>query len=115
MNRLDVESWQSRPHLPRSILRERTGWMGVFGEVARRSNFPELSCFCLLETQLPRPPDEEKNNHLIECGISYAQYLSIDHSMFILGITRAVQSQLQSKSIAQRIRNLISSNQRSQA
>ncbi|XP_022751174.1 uncharacterized protein LOC111299915 isoform X2 [Durio zibethinus] len=77
MNRLDVESWQSRPHLPRSILRERTGWMGVFGEVARRSNFPELSCFCLLETQLPRPPDEEKNNHLIECGISYAQYLSI--------------------------------------
>ncbi|XWS41719.1 hypothetical protein CRYUN_Cryun17cG0106900 [Craigia yunnanensis] len=32
---------------------------------------------CLLKTQLPRPADEEKNNHLVECGICYAQYLPI--------------------------------------
>ncbi|KAK8673062.1 hypothetical protein V6N13_111418 [Hibiscus sabdariffa] len=32
---------------------------------------------CLLNTQLPRPADEEKNNHLDECGICYAQYLPI--------------------------------------
>ncbi|KAE8715758.1 Zinc ion binding, putative isoform 2 [Hibiscus syriacus] len=32
---------------------------------------------CLLNTQLPRLADEEKNNHLDECGICYAQYLPI--------------------------------------
>ncbi|GMI67996.1 hypothetical protein like AT5G65740 [Hibiscus trionum] len=32
---------------------------------------------CLLNIQLPRPADEEKNNHLDECGICYAQYLPI--------------------------------------
>ncbi|XP_021274390.1 E3 ubiquitin-protein ligase FANCL isoform X2 [Herrania umbratica] len=32
---------------------------------------------CLLETQLPRPPDKEENNLLVECGICYAQYLPI--------------------------------------
>ncbi|XVF61427.1 hypothetical protein PTKIN_Ptkin08bG0128400 [Pterospermum kingtungense] len=32
---------------------------------------------CLLKIQLPRSTDEQKNNHLVECGICYAQYLPI--------------------------------------
>ncbi|KAB2617649.1 E3 ubiquitin-protein ligase FANCL-like [Pyrus ussuriensis x Pyrus communis] len=33
---------------------------------------------CLLETQLPTPPDVEKNDHQVECGICYAQSLPIE-------------------------------------
>lgn len=35
----------------------------------------------LLETQLPRPPDHEKNNQQVECGICYAQFLPIDEEL----------------------------------
>ncbi|KAM1315333.1 hypothetical protein ACFX10_018922 [Malus domestica] len=35
---------------------------------------------CLLETQLPTPPDVEKNDQMVECGICYAQSLPIGKS-----------------------------------
>ncbi|OMP01722.1 hypothetical protein COLO4_11640 [Corchorus olitorius] len=92
----------------------------------------------LLKTQLPRPPDAEKNNNLVECGICYAQYLPIgddigpeggsgsgtdytcensscSHSMFCSAIVRTVQSQLQSNSMPQRIRDRMSPYPRSEA
>ncbi|XP_068344682.1 uncharacterized protein [Pyrus communis] len=36
---------------------------------------------CLLETQLPMPPDVEKNDQQVECGICYAQSLPIDDEL----------------------------------
>ncbi|TQE14326.1 hypothetical protein C1H46_000245 [Malus baccata] len=33
---------------------------------------------CLLETQLPTPPDVEKNDQMVECGSCYAQSLPIE-------------------------------------
>lgn len=36
---------------------------------------------CLLQTQLPRLPDVQKNDHQIECGICYAQSLPIDDEL----------------------------------
>ncbi|XP_059438107.1 uncharacterized protein LOC132170960 isoform X2 [Corylus avellana] len=36
---------------------------------------------CLLETQLPRPTDGQKNNQQVECGICYAQYLPVDDEL----------------------------------
>lgn len=35
----------------------------------------------LLETQLPRPPDHEKNYQQVECGICYAQFLPIGNAL----------------------------------
>ncbi|XP_009338971.2 E3 ubiquitin-protein ligase FANCL isoform X2 [Pyrus x bretschneideri] len=36
---------------------------------------------CLLETQLPMPPDVKKNDQQVECGICYAQSLPIDDEL----------------------------------
>ncbi|ONI02669.1 hypothetical protein PRUPE_6G213700 [Prunus persica] len=36
---------------------------------------------CLLETQLPIPPDVQKNEQQVECGICYAQSLPIDEEL----------------------------------
>ncbi|KAG8641099.1 E3 ubiquitin-protein ligase FANCL isoform X2 [Manihot esculenta] len=35
----------------------------------------------ILETQLPKPPDVQKNNQQVECGICYAQYLPTDDEL----------------------------------
>ncbi|XP_015582593.2 E3 ubiquitin-protein ligase FANCL isoform X1 [Ricinus communis] len=35
----------------------------------------------ILETELPKPPDVQKNDQQIECGICYAQYLPIDDEL----------------------------------
>ncbi|XP_042990990.1 E3 ubiquitin-protein ligase FANCL isoform X7 [Carya illinoinensis] len=36
---------------------------------------------CLLETQLPRPIDVQKNDQQVECGICYAQCLPVDDEL----------------------------------
>ncbi|XVE86945.1 hypothetical protein DITRI_Ditri18aG0076100 [Diplodiscus trichospermus] len=54
----------------------RKTWKKNMGRWMRDKPFLE-NLECLLKTQLPRPTDEEKNNHLVECGICYAQYLPI--------------------------------------
>ncbi|KAK9949229.1 hypothetical protein M0R45_004762 [Rubus argutus] len=36
---------------------------------------------CLLETQLPRSPDVEKNDQQVECGICYAKSLPVDDEL----------------------------------
>ena len=49
---------------------------------------------CLLKTQLPRPADEEKNNHLVECGICYAQYLPIGNVLHALDVSQPLFADL---------------------
>ncbi|KAL4376979.1 hypothetical protein GQ457_02G015570 [Hibiscus cannabinus] len=48
----------------------------------------------LLNTQLPRPADEEKNNHLDECGICYAQYLPIGSALHALDVSEQLFADL---------------------
>ena len=38
---------------------------------------------CLLETQLPRPTDVQKNDQQVECGICYAQCLPVGIAIYI--------------------------------
>lgn len=49
---------------------------------------------CLLKIQLPKPTDEEKSNHLDECGICYAQYLPIGSSLHALGVSEMLFADL---------------------
>ncbi|KAK8716576.1 hypothetical protein V6N13_043882 [Hibiscus sabdariffa] len=48
----------------------------------------------LLNTQLPRPADEEKNNHLDECGICYAQCLPIGSALHALDVSEQLFADL---------------------
>ncbi|XVF17460.1 hypothetical protein REPUB_Repub10bG0124000 [Reevesia pubescens] len=58
----------------------RKTWKRNIDRWMRDKTFSE-NLECLLKTQLPRPTVEEKNNHLAECGICYAQYLPIDDEL----------------------------------
>ncbi|PON92149.1 E3 ubiquitin-protein ligase FANCL [Trema orientale] len=58
----------------------RKNWQRNINQWNKDSPFLE-NLTCLLEIQLPRPPDVQKIEPQVECGICYAQSLPVDEEL----------------------------------